>query len=254
MLEISCGEFANDKLIESNAQFGLFPDSEFIYTELYLANGDINNLTSTDKRQVFGQTIEIKSKITEIISKLKLHNKIRIWTSTADTEDYLSMLFILSIMKIHTNNPEVYIVDTTNLPIDDKYPNTPAWNLSCIDADCIKELLKYEEILTSEKISKMVNNWDELVKINSSLRILENGIVKSVDEDCFDHIMLDILKKIGDVKRSELIGNTMAECMYAGGHLTDLFYAYRLDKLIEAGSIKVVRVEDIEYHSIVAIV
>lgn len=253
MLEITCGEFAYDILIKSNKEFNSFPNSEYVNIELFLSFGDISDLSTVNNRVVIGQTVNANSQIKNLLNIIDKHNKIRIWISTQKTEDYLNMMLMLYLLKSDNKQREISIVDSVNVPVDARYPNTPAWELACLEPNRIKELLTYEENLSNKKVIELLLEWDEIIKINSSLRIYQNGVIKSVDEDYFDHIMLDIIKKQVNATMSELVGYTMAECNQSGGNLCDQFFAYRLDKLIEAGMIMISEKDAIPYHSIITV-
>ena len=121
-----------------------------------------------------------------MLEKIEKHNKVRIWTSTITTEDYLNMLYVLHLLKTQDKKIEISIVDSTKVPIDDEYPNCAAWNMVCVGDEGVKRLLGYEEKLASKKIDEFLNIWDELVKQNSSLRICVDSKVQSVNETYFD--------------------------------------------------------------------
>jgi len=253
MLEITSQEIDDDVLQRSNKEYNFLPDSEFLCMDLLLSFGDISNLDNLDHRKALDQLIEIKSFISKLFDGIEHHDKIRIWASNLTTEDKLSMMFALHLIKSKNKQVEISLIDPSNLSVHEKYPDTPSWQLACIEDDRIAQLLNFEEKLSEQRIDLILNEWNKIVKDNSSLRICEKGVIRSVDEDYFDSLMLDVMKDLSKAYRSKLIGTCMAECMHLDGNLTDLFFVYRLDKLIEAGKIKVVKLEKIFYHSIVAL-
>jgi len=253
MLEITRGEFAYDMLKQAGKQFGLFPESEFICLNLFLSFGNISNIKSVNTRNVFGETIDIKSQIEKLLNTAKRHNKARIWTSTITTEDYLTMMFVVDLLKSENIDIEINIIDSVNVPISNKYPYTPAWELACLEVDSIKKLLAYEETITYKNTSLIVQKWNDTVKINSPLRICSNSIIKSVNGDNFDQIILDVIKKLGKAGMSEVIGTTMARCNHSDGNLCDWFFADRLEKLIKIGKIKIEKHDEIKHTSIITL-
>lgn len=253
MLEITRGEMANGTLKEANELYGLFPDSEFVYLELYLAFGDISNLDSQASRDIIDMSVDVKSQIDNLLNLVKSHDKIRIWTSKNTIEDYLNMLFAVHLITNNYPEKKIILVDYLKVLIGDKYPDTPAWSLDVLESDRIEKLLKFEELINSKQINELCSEWDALIKANSTLRISDNGRIDSVDESFFDELMLRVLKDLGESGKSRLIGTSMAETEHSDGNLSNLFYAYRLERLIEAGKIKVIKIKDPIYHSIVAL-
>lgn len=244
MLDITRGEFADDVLKQANQEFGLFPDSEFICMNLFLAYGDISNLKSVNSRDVLGETVEIKNQILDLLNAAKRHKEIRIWTSTATTDDYLNMMFVLDLLRSENMDLEVIIIDSVNVPVCDKYPDTPAWELACLEADSIRKLLTFEEKMKEERASRLALDWNDIVNKNSSLRICKNGVIESVEDDYFDQIILDVAKKLGVVEKAEIIGTVMATCDHDDGNLSDWFFADRLERLVIACKIKIDKSND----------
>lgn len=239
MLDITRGEFADDVLKQANQEFGLFPDSEFICLNLFLAYGDISNLKSVNSRDVLGETVDIKNQITDLLNAIKRHKEVRIWTSTATTDDYLNMMFVLDLLRSENLDLDIRIIDSVNVPVCDKYPDTPAWELACLEADSIKKLLTFEEKMTDERASQLALDWNDIVSKNSSLRICKNGVIESVEDYYFDQIILDVVKKLGAVEKAKIIGTAMATCDHDDGNLSDWFFADRLERLIIAHKIKI---------------
>ncbi|MDK2899115.1 MAG: hypothetical protein PWQ10_302 [Patescibacteria group bacterium] len=233
ILEITRGEFANDILKQANSKFGLFPNSEFICMDLFLSFGDISNIRSVNSRTIFNETINTKNQIDELLNTLKGHDKVRIWTSTAKTEDYLNMMFVVDLIKSANIEIEISIVDSVNVPVSDRYPETAAWELACLEIDGIKKLLAFEEAVSDEKVNEISQSWRDIVTINSSLRICNDGVIKSVDDNYFDQMILDTINESDTTQKAEVIGATMARCNHADGNLIDLFFADRLEKLIK---------------------
>ena len=71
------------------------------------------------------------------------------------------------------------------------------------------------------------------------MRILENGIVKSVSINYYDNMILDKLQSLGSVKVSKLVAMLMQDI-----YLLDNLYVYFIKKLIKKGEIKVVKIDN----------
>lgn len=103
----------------------------------------------------------------------------------------------------------------------------------------LEELSKLEHKLTKDEIIKYSNMWEEIVKINSEMRVLENGTVKSVSINYYDNVILDKLKELGQVKISKLVAMLMKEI-----YLTDNLYVYFIKKLIKNDNIRIVKIDN----------
>ena len=114
----------------------------------------------------------------------------------------------------------------------------------------LEELSKLEHKLSKNEIIKYSNMWEEIIKVNSEMRVLENGIVKSVSISYYDNMILDKLKLLGTVKVSKLVATLMKEV-----YLIDNLYVYLIKRLIKKGKIKVVKVaNDRFFNSVVELV
>lgn len=250
MLEITDGLSCLGLLERSNDQFGLFPDSEFISMDFLLSIGDISHLDDLTDRHTLDIVINMKNRVSEFNEKIKKHNKIRIWTSLNNSEDYLSTLYVLHLLKKRSGKmPEVYIIDASQVPINDKTPDINTWNVTCFSENEVKNLLKYEEKLSADNINSLLNIWNDLVQENSPLRICNNNHeIKSVNLDYFDNIILDKLRESGETSITAIIGDITDNYLYEGGDLGCLFYHYRINELIKGKKIRVVKRDEESFY------
>src|SRR5699024_2780833 len=102
-----------------------------------------------------------------------------------------------------------------------------------------ENLANLEHKLSKDDIFKFSSIWEELVNNNSEMRILENGIVKSVSINYYDNMILDKLKSLGSVKVSKLVAMLMQEI-----YLIDILYVYFINNLIKNDKIKVVKIDN----------
>ena len=122
----------------------------------------------------------------------------------------------------------------------DEYSNSEYYiSPSLMNSKELENLVKLEHKLSKDDILKFSNTWEELVRSNSEMRILENGIVKSVSINYYDSMILDKLKLLGSVKVSKLVAMLIQEI-----YLTDILYVYLIMKLIKNGKIKVVKIDN----------
>ena len=169
-----------------------------------------------------------ENEISVINESIKRKDKIRIWTSHYNIYSYLIMLYICNFVK--SKHCELYVT------YSDEY-NKNFVSPSLMNPKELENLVKLEHKLSKSDILKFSDMWNELVKNNSEMRILENGIVKSVSIDYYDNIILDKLKLLGTVKVSKLVGTLMKDI-----YLIDSLHVYFIKRLIKNGKIKIVKI------------
>lgn len=171
-----------------------------------------------------------KKEISVINNAIIKKEKIRIWTSNYNIYSFLIMLYICNIVK--NQDCVIYVAYSDDYNKDYISPSL----MSSIE---LEELSRLEHKLTKDEIIKYSNMWEEIVKINSEMRVLENGIVKSVSINYYDNMILNKLKKLGQVKISKLVAMLMKEI-----YLTDNLYVYLIKILIENDKIRIVKIDD----------
>ena len=171
-----------------------------------------------------------KKEILMINNAIIKKEKIRIWTSNYNIYSFLIMLYICNIVK--NQDCVIYVVYSDDY---NKYYTSPSL-MSSIE---LEELSRLEHKLTKDEIIKYSNMWEEIVKINSEMWVLENGIVKSVSINYYDNMIFNKLKKLGQVKISKLVAMLMKEI-----YLTDILYVYLIKILIENDKIRIVKIDD----------
>lgn len=213
----------NDNILMFNALFNIGDLSNIenfeinIPEELYFEKNNVN----------------FKKEYDIIIDNMKKKNKIRVWTSREDIYSYLIMLYLCSVVK--EQNYELYVL------YSDEYDKS-CFSPSAMRENELEELSKLEHKLTRQEINDNVRVWEKLVSVNSDLRIIENGYIKSVALDYYDEKILNTLKELGKVKMSKLVGVLMASV-----YLHDTLYVYLIERLIKNGKIKITLNNDIRY-------
>lgn len=177
--------------------------------------------------------VNFKKEYDVIIDNIKKNNKIRVWTSRKHIYSYLIMLYLCSVVK--EQNYELYVL------YSDEYDNS-CFSPSAMRENELEELSKLEHKLTRQEINDNAQAWEKLVSVNSDLRIIENGYIKSVTLDYYDEKILNTLKELGKVKMSKLVGVLMANV-----DLLDTLYVYLIERLIKNGKIKITLNNDIRY-------
>ena len=169
-----------------------------------------------------------ENEISVINDSVKRNDKIRIWTSHYNIYSYLIMLYICSIVKDKCCN--LYVV------YSDEYNNFVSPSL--MNSLELTNLSKFEHKMSKNDILKFSSIWENLVKTNSEMRVLENGIVKSVSIDYYDNVILNELKLLGTIEVVKLVAILMKNV-----YLIDSLYVYFIKRLIENNKIKVVKLD-----------
>lgn len=148
----------------------------------------------------FGKYYEFKKEMKELKENIP-KNKIRIWSSHTDIEPYLLLLFLCNEYK----NEEINLYVTYS----EEYKSfiSPA----CLNEHELEKLSKLEHKLSKEEITNYSKIWQELVNINSPLRVIEKGKILSVNFDYFDNLILDTLKDLGTITIASLIGTLLSK-------------------------------------------
>lgn len=156
----------------------------------------------------------------ELSKYLNEANKIRVWSSIYDAEEYCLLLFICH----HFKNKNISVIFSNELRDVNR--------VNCLDKDEIKEISSKEHILKDYEKDKYDKEWISILNSNKELRFMKNGVVQSVDIDYFDNVILERLRKLGKVEKRkliiDLIGNPIEyKCQYA-----DFIIEYLINDLI----------------------
>ena len=128
-------------------------------------------------------------------------------------------------------------INTINVVFSSDY-NELQYSINFLDYKKVNDVLKYEKTLSKDEIETYAKEWNKLVEINSELRTLENGKVKSKKYSDYYDIILSILKERTPCKIANLIGECMAKEVLNDAR--DFVYLYLIDQLINLNKIKIV--------------
>lgn len=167
------------------------------------------------------------------LKSLNQVNKIRVWSSHLDCDDYCLLLFICNFFE-DKNISVVY---------SEEY-NWYATTCTKIDENEIKELSKREHILKKYEIDQFKEEWAKIVDENTELRFMMNGSVKSVSIHYFDNEIIERLRILGEVNIYSLVGNLMGNPIVPFVHYSDYIYLYLIHKLIDHKFIKSIQKGD----------
>lgn len=161
----------------------------------------------------------------ELSKYLNEANKIRVWSSIYDAEEYCLLLFICH----HFKDKNISVIFSNELRDVNR--------VNCLDKDEIKEISSKEHILKDYEKDKYDKEWISILNSNKELRFMKNGVVQSVDIDYFDNDILERLKKLGKVEKRKLIMDLISNPIVDKCQYTDFIIEYLIDNLINKGLI-----------------
>lgn len=172
-----------------------------------------------------------------IVNNIAENNKIRVWTSKKDIYSYLLMLYISSIIEVY--NYDLYVTYSDEYNIDYISPRV-------MNEKELENLEKIEHKLSKNELMNNTKIWKKLVKENSELRVIDNGIVKSVSMSYYDEIILETLNELGKVKIINLVATLIGKI-----YVCDSLIISLIERLIDENKIVIEKNSDKYFESIV---
>lgn len=197
-----------------------------------------NTILTFNLRLNVGDISRIDDNILNIIvNNIDRNNKIRVWTSKKDIYSYLLMLYISSIIEIY--NYDLYVTYSDEYNIDYISPRV-------MNEKELENLEKIEHKLSKNELMNNTKIWKKLVKENSELRVIDNGIVKSVSMSYYDEIILETLNELGKVKMINLVATLIGKI-----YVCDSLIISLIERLIDENKIVIEKNSDKYLESIV---
>lgn len=160
-------------------------------------------------------------------------NKIRVWSSHLDCDDYCLLLFICNFF----GDKNISVVYSEEC-------NWYATTCTRMTEKEIKELLKKEHILKKYEIDQYKEEFKKIVDENTELRFMINGSVKSVDIDYFDDEIIERLRILGEINIYSLVADLMVNPIVPFVHYSDYIYLYLINRLIDSNFIEKIQKEN----------
>lgn len=205
--------------------------------ELELATGDIASLfrhltciEDMDKefnRKIYAYEVNNLNYIKEEVNK---YRKIRLWVDQNDSNSYLNLLYFCNEFYELIKEKEIKVVN-----IDNFHKNSLTMN------DMLKNKID-ERVVSLDEIKNYSKKWDNIVKINSDIRNVSNGIVKNLKYEYLARKALDIIKKLGRVNRMKAIVKLQNSDILNNNN--PLIYNYIINRFITNGSVKEYLISD----------
>ncbi len=182
---------------------------------------------SSSEEEPFENGYNFKFEFDKLKESLKNADKIRIWSSHLDCNDYCLLLFVCN-----------YFSDKNITALFSEEVSWYATTCNVLDEKEINELTKKEHILNKYEIERYKKEWEKVVSENTELRFMINGSVQSVNIDYFDNKILERLRACGEVNIYSLVADLMGKSIVPSVYYSDYIYLYLINKLIDNNFIK----------------
>jgi hypothetical protein len=216
-------------------------DSQYrqdLIISMHTQNGWDSNPEVLEELRVTGK--KYISELNRLLGFLKNGEPIRIWYSRSPYS-FCGFYYLCNLLRNYSNDiftvklPE-YVQTAKDIIIE--YSN---WGE--VSEEEFSQFLIYEKKLKVSEIRLYGDQWVELVRANSPLRAEINGKLVSVPEDFYDFLIRRRLS-VKPVKEARIIGDILG--FYPIG-IGDWWYAFRIEHMIKAGSVRVVEDSERKY-------
>lgn len=196
---------------------------------------DVENYQIVLPKEIYTPAYEynFSKKIKQLDKAINNNEKIRIWTSHFDADSYLLFLYLCDYLK--DKDCALFVL------YSDDY-NEYCYSPSCMDCEELENLSKLEHKLTKEEIREFSKIWQYIKSKKCNMRILEDKKIKLVSFDYYNEIIINILKKQGKIRISELTALFMMQY-----YMSDLIVCYLIKRLITQNKIRITEISDERY-------
>lgn len=234
-----CEDYGGKGCLKKYYKENNIKDFSAISLGMYLSIGDIKKDHLSFIKELIDNEYDYSSELDKIIRE-SATSKIRIWSSKTNADDYLLLLYLCNMLKDKKN--KISVIFTTDYKKD-------LLSLTALDYKEVPLILKHEKELTETEINQYANEWKELIKINSELRVIESNTIKNKKYSDYDETILKILKETGPCSLVDLIGILMAN--YIMGDASSIVYEYLINRLISDNKIKITKKSEKHFEDII---
>lgn len=231
----------------STIKHGIKEDKKLIYFRDNLSEGPIGlNIDYNLRKSWINNIVFEESDLTEedicssydnfndSVGTIEDNDTVYIWVGNNSLE-HCGLMYFLN--KTNTN-VNIYVINVSDKTFNEGETNeyTPK-AVGEISVDKLDIFLKDAKKLSKEEINYLIENWINLTKENSTLRIFKDGKVISVNEDFYDHEILNYTTEFsndGFRKSARVIGHIMG---ISEDLVSDSYLFWRVKELIKQGKI-----------------
>lgn len=192
---------------------------------------------------------EKKNEIKNLLEYAVKEREIRIWHNE-NAPSTCGFLYLLNLLK--DKNCTIYEVRISSKIKDrrsgeEKFIQTFGYvdDLEFISA------LKFEKELSKDDIENYLREWENIIRENKEMRILQDGKLKGVNINYFDERMLENVPDEKEFKIVKWIGRVIGSEEH---HIDSWFIESRIDEFIKQGKYRVVKKQEkneLSFHRII---
>lgn len=228
VIEVVSNLSSNGLLLKSG-----FKNDNIILLDMHLDMGNLKDLKKYRRSFLknMGYTSDdYSNKIKFLLDNVRNNKKIRIWSSHKNSNQYLMVLYICSLLEKYDVN--LYVVYS-----DEIY--SEAKSVGELDKEEIKNIDNLERKLLKKEIIMYSKIWTNLLNNNSDIRYIDfDNTIKSCSFDYLDKKILIELKKYNEIRVGKFISNLKIDCIIDEIDYSE--YPYLIERLINKDKIKVV--------------
>ncbi len=229
----------NNKIIEivsSDSAYELINrlnDNIKVCLPLALNIGKLDGLKDYNRKELLKYNKEIlETEFSNIINELndyvKNAEKIRVWSSHLDSDDYCLLLFICNLYK----DKKISVIYSDEFDFS-------ATTISMLSLEELKNYEYKEHNLKKYEKEDCISDYNRIIEENTELRYMINGKVISCSIDYFDEEIIKRAKNIENITIYKLIANLMVEPIIPKVRYSDWVYKYFIDELIKKDKINI---------------
>ncbi|MGE7881712.1 DUF1835 domain-containing protein [Bacillus sp. NPDC094077] len=192
----------------------------------------INNLTSYDcyfEEEYLPRFMETL----EELQSIPIETSITIWKAD-NAHEHVGLCFVMAQLKEKKNIRVINTSEASRNILNQEYDIRGSGELSSESLASFKKSFAELSYITEEKRVKFEQEWDKLSNSTEFLRVWIDNKVDSVQEDYFDHFIIECAKRVGAdkefIKAPRVIGEALGLVEQLVG---DTFLEYRLKELIK---------------------
>lgn len=228
VIEVVSNLSSNGLLLKSG-----FKSDNIILLDMHLDMGNLKDLKKYRRSFLknMGYTSDdYSNKIKFLLDNVRNNKKIRIWSSHKNSNQYLMVLYICSLLEKYDVN--LYVVYSDEISIGAK-------SIGELDKEEIKNIDNLERKLLKKEIIMYSKIWTNLLNNNSDIRYIDfDNTIKSCSFDYLDKKILIELKKYNEIRVGKFISNLKIDCIIDEIDYSE--YPYLIERLINKDKIKVV--------------
>lgn len=209
-------------------------DSEYrknLILEMYTINGRDDISTKKELEEAWEK---YKNEIEQLKNYAIKGEEIRLWYSNAPYS-LCGFYYVCNLLNEYRCKVSAIMLPRYVQLSDNEMQFYTSWNE--VDAGKLYKFLPFEKELSYCELRSFASEWMDLKEERSMLRAFVNGKVIGVPEDFYDHIIRKEISE-GEFIMARLIGNVIGKHPLGIG---DMWYAKRINKMIEQGELEVVQ-------------